>query len=64
MIDSEDESGTRQDTAASPPVVALTVLGSLISILGLFAAGDLWMVVVGLGAVAAAGLLYVLSGRR
>lgn len=63
-MDSEDRAETRRDAATSPPVVALTVLGSLIAILGLFAAGDIWMVIVGLAAVAVAGILYVIGSRR
>lgn len=44
------------------PVLILTFLGALICILGLFAAGDLIVVAVGLGAIFAAGVLDV-SGR-
>ena len=46
------------------PAVALTVLGILIVVLGLFAAGDVAVVVVGLGAIFAAGLLGALDRRR
>jgi hypothetical protein len=46
------------------PAVALTVLGILIALLGLFAAGDVVIVVVGLGAIFAAGLLGALDRRR
>jgi hypothetical protein len=47
---------------ASLPVVALTVLGVLIAVLGLFAAGNIGIVVVGLAAIFGAGLLEV-AGR-
>lgn len=50
--------------SASLPVLALTVLGILIALLGLFAAGSVPLVVVGLVAIAFAGVLSVLEGRR
>jgi hypothetical protein len=50
--------------SASLPVLALTVLGILIALLGLFAAGNIWVTVVGLVAIAFAGVLSVLEGRR
>ncbi len=46
----------------SIPVVALTTLGVLIALLGIFAAGDMSMVSIGLGAIVAAGLIE-LGGR-
>ncbi len=46
------------------PVVALTVLGTVVAVLGLFAAGEVAVVALGLGAVAFAGLLAVLGTRR
>ncbi|HEX7950756.1 MAG TPA: hypothetical protein VF494_10440 [Candidatus Limnocylindrales bacterium] len=46
------------------PVYALTFLGILITLLGLFAAGDIIIVLVGLGAIALAGVLSVAAGRR
>ncbi len=51
-------------SAVELPVTVLTVLGILISVLGLFAAGNLVMVAIGLGAVAFAGVLAVLGTRR
>ena len=45
------------------PVYALTFLGILIALLGLFAAGNV-LVVVGLVSIAAAGILQVMGGRR
>lgn len=49
--------------SASFPVTALTVLGSLIAVLGLFAGGSPELIVIGLVAVAVAGLLQVLGAR-
>ena len=49
--------------STSAPVAALVFLGSLVSVLGLFAAGSIGVVGVGLAAIFAAGLLDVL-GRR
>jgi nucleoside recognition membrane protein YjiH len=46
------------------PVLTLTVLGAVVAVLGLFAAGELAVVALGLGAVAFAGLLAVLGTRR
>jgi hypothetical protein len=47
----------------SLPVVTLVVLGALIAVLGLFAAGSIEVAAVGLVAVAVAGVLDV-AGRR
>jgi hypothetical protein len=47
----------------SLPVAVLVVLGSLITVLGLFAAGSIVVAAVGLVAIALAGVLDVL-GRR
>ena len=52
------------NVSASLPVLALSVLGILIAILGLFAAGDVRLVIVGLVALAVAGFLQVLGQRR
>lgn len=46
------------------PVLALTFLGILLAALGLFAAGNVALVVIGLAAVFAAGVLQVLGSRR
>jgi len=48
---------------SSAPVAALTFLGVLVAALGLFAAGDIVIVIVGLAAVFAAGLLQVAGVR-
>jgi hypothetical protein len=48
----------------SLPVVALTLLGILVAVLGLFAAGNIAVVVVGLAAIGVAGVLEVLGRRR
>jgi hypothetical protein len=47
----------------SLPVAALVLLGSLIAVLGLFAAGSIAVAAVGLVAIAVGGVLDVL-GRR
>lgn len=49
---------------ASFPISALTVLGILIVVLGLFVAASLEFVVVGLVAIAGAGILQLLQVRR
>jgi hypothetical protein len=50
--------------SASIPVVALTVLGILIAVLGLFVGGSVQLVVIGLVAIAVAGVLQVVGTRR
>ena len=50
--------------AVSMPVAALTFLGVLIAALGLFAAGNITVVIVGLVAIVAAGVLQVMGNRR
>jgi hypothetical protein len=47
----------RQTSSTSLPVMVLTVLGALIAVLGLFAAGEILVVAVGLGAVAVAAII-------
>ena len=49
---------------SSTPVIVLTVLGALIALLGLFAAGDIRITIVGLVAIGFAGILQVMGGRR
>jgi hypothetical protein len=48
----------------SAPVAALTFLGFLIAVLGLFAGGSVELVLVGLAAIAVAGVLQVAAMRR
>jgi hypothetical protein len=48
----------------SLPVLILTGLGTIIALLGLFAAGNVLLVIVGLVAVAVAGVLHVAERRR
>ena len=48
----------------SAPVAALTFLGILLAVLGIFAAGNLEVIVVGLLAILAAGVLQVVGARR
>ena len=51
---------------ASPslPVLVLTGIGAIIALLGLFAAANVQLVIVGLGAIAVAGVLHVAERRR
>ena len=49
---------------SSLPVYALVFLGILIALLGLFAAGDVRLIIVGLVAIAAGGILQVMGTRR
>jgi hypothetical protein len=46
------------------PVVALTVLGILLVLLGLFAAGSLALMALGMAGIAVAGALAVAGTRR
>ena len=48
----------------SIPVAALTALGVLIAVLGLFVGGSIELVVIGLVAIAVAGVLQVTGTRR
>ena len=50
--------------SVSIPVAALTFLGVLITLLGLFAAGNIWLIVAGLASIGFAGLLQVLGQRK
>ncbi len=49
--------------STSLPVAALVVLGTLITVLGLFAAGSIVVAAVGLVAIAVGGLLDVVARR-
>ena len=51
-------------STSSTPVAILAILGAVIAILGLFIAGNIVMVGVGLVAVFGAGLLDVIAIRR
>jgi hypothetical protein len=50
--------------SSSGPVMALTFLGIIIVLLGLFAAGSIEIVIVGLAAIGLAGVLQVAGSRR
>ena len=50
--------------SSNAPVMALTFLGILIVLLGLFAAGSVELIVVGLVAIGLAGVLQVAGSRR
>lgn len=47
----------------SIPVAALTVFGILVSVLGLFVAGNVALLAIGLVTILAAGILEVIGGR-
>lgn len=48
-------------SSSSFPVLTLTALGILITVLGLFAAGDMTIVVIGLAAIFGAGVIGVIE---
>jgi len=50
--------------SASLPVIVLTFLGALVAVLGLVAAGSIEVVVIGLVAIAVAGIIQALGSRR
>lgn len=50
--------------STSIPVAALTVLGILIAVLGLFVGGNIQLVVIGLITIAVAGVLQIAGSRR
>ena len=56
-----DMNSSSRSSGASLPVVTLTVLGAVLAVLGLFAAGDISVVALGLGAIAAAGVIAVVE---
>lgn len=65
MTDSgQKDNGAKDSRSMSLPVLMLTLLGSVISILGLFAAGEVGLVITGLVAIALAGVLHVFAGGR
>ena len=47
----------------SVPVASLTMLGILVSVLGLFVAGNVALLGIGLAAIVVAGVLEVVGGR-
>ena len=49
--------------STSAPVATLVILGAVIAVLGLFAAGNIAVTVVGLVSVFAAGVLQVATAR-
>jgi hypothetical protein len=55
-------SGVQMSTAV--PATFLVILGALLAVLGLFAAGNLAVVVIGLLAIFGAGLLTLAEARR
>lgn len=57
----EQTKSSTDSSGASLPVVTLTVLGALLAVLGLFAAGEMSVVALGLGAIVAAGVIGVVE---
>ena len=51
-------------SSSSMPVLALSLLGIIIAVVGLFVAGNIQVTIIGLVALGFAGLLQVLSERR
>lgn len=49
--------------STSAPVATLVILGAVITVLGLFAAGNIAVIALGLAAILAAGLLEVATAR-
>ncbi len=47
----------------SVPIASLTMLGILVSVLGLFVAGNVALLGIGLAAIGVAGVLEVIGGR-
>lgn len=60
----EIASQPKGQTSPSLPVLMLTVLGTVITVLGLFAAGDMTVVIVGLVSIAVAGLIHIFRPER
>ncbi len=53
----------RSASPMSVPVASLTMLGILVSVLGLFVAGNVALLGIGLAAIGVAGVLEVIGGR-
>lgn len=56
-----EQTSSTDSSGASLPVVTLTVLGALLAVIGLFAAGEMSVVALGLGAIVAAGVIGVVE---
>lgn len=50
--------------SANAPVAALTIIGILVAVLGLFVAGDVRLLLVGIGTLVAAALIGAFATRR
>lgn len=57
----EDRESSAGSGGTSLPVVTLTVLGAILAVIGLFAAGEMSVVALGLGAIVAAGVIGVIE---
>jgi hypothetical protein len=60
----EPQRVAKDSVNVSLPVLMLTILGTLIAVLGLFAAGEVALVIVGLVSIAVAGLIQIFTVRR
>lgn len=56
-----NETNTRKRADPSLPVLLMSILGTLITVLGFFAGGNVVWVVIGLGTVFAAGIIGLLE---
>lgn len=57
----ENKKPSAGSNGTSLPVVTLTVLGAMLAVIGLFAAGEMSVVALGLGAIVAAGVIGVIE---
>jgi membrane protein YdbS with pleckstrin-like domain len=63
MADNDKDVADGRSMDLSPPVALLMVIGAVVAILGLFVGGSVTLLIVGLVAVAVAGLLHVIGSR-
>ena len=54
----------KASSAAAAPIAALTFIGILVAVLGLFAGGSVGLLVIGLATLVAAGFIGAVSDRR
>ena len=60
-MNADSERSSSKSSGPSLPVLMLTLLGTVIAVLGLFAAGNIVMAVIGLGAIFGAGIIGLLE---
>jgi hypothetical protein len=51
-------------SSTSLPVAALVIIGIVLAVLGLLVGGGIWLVIIGLVAIGAGGVLQVMGSRR